>query len=132
MDISYYLLASLQISENKERHVTRICQVLVASFHRWNLDVTQDRNLFCETQENHWWKQSETGAHQGPNVFSYFLLRSRLYFSRLWPICSNLILVCSHIKIISSNLIRSGLSIKNSYLFMFELNLNSTFGFGSW
>ncbi|KAG5236747.1 Peptide transporter PTR2-B family protein [Salix suchowensis] len=33
--------------------ITRMCQVLVASFHKWNLKVPQDSSLLYETQDKH-------------------------------------------------------------------------------
>ncbi|CAK7327634.1 unnamed protein product [Dovyalis caffra] len=45
--------AQYAISESRGSPFTRMCQVVVASFHKWNLEVPQDSSLLYETEEKH-------------------------------------------------------------------------------
>jgi peptide/histidine transporter 3/4 len=61
--------------------ITRMCQVLVASFHKWNLEVPLDSSLLYETQDKHSAIEGSRKLVHSDELkyFSYFFLADLLF-----------------------------------------------------
>jgi peptide/histidine transporter 3/4 len=58
-----------------------MCQVLVASFHKWNLEVPLDSSLLYETQDKHSAIEGSRKLVHSDELkyFSYFFLADLLF-----------------------------------------------------